>query len=203
MPGVAITYLIDPDTRTYQADRADRQAKRAADAPATVQDIRRALDDKNVDADLGRHAQPLACADHDLGLPGGQGRLRREAVQPQHPRRPDRRRGRPASTTGSSSTARRAAPSSDWAKAVAAIQSGKLGKLLVSRALVLQAARQHRRQAEHGSARASSISTSGSARRPSSPITATWSTTTGTGSGTSATATSATRACTRWTSPAG
>ena len=60
--------------------------------------------------DLGRHAQPLARADDDLGLPGGQGRLRREAVQPQRPRGP-RSPSRPrGSTTGSSSTARRAAP---------------------------------------------------------------------------------------------
>ncbi len=59
---------------------------------------------------LGRHAQSLARLDHDLGLPGGQGRLRRKTVQPQRPRRPDRRRGRRGATIGSSSTARRAVP---------------------------------------------------------------------------------------------
>ncbi len=85
--------------------------------------------------DLGRHAQPLARADHDLGLPGRQGRLRREAVQPQRPRRPDRRRGRAA--VQPDRPARHAEPlrAATGPMAVAAIQSGKLGKLLVSRAL--------------------------------------------------------------------
>ncbi len=43
MPGVAITYLVDPDTRTYQK-RLDQiaKAKKEGHAPATVQDIRRA-----------------------------------------------------------------------------------------------------------------------------------------------------------------
>ena len=41
-----------------------------------------------------RRARSLACAHDDLGLPGGKGRLRRKAHQPQHRRRPadDRRR---------------------------------------------------------------------------------------------------------------
>ena len=50
--------------------------------PRTVQDFRRVLDDKRVDALRDRHTRPLARAGHDLGLPGRQGRLCREANQP-------------------------------------------------------------------------------------------------------------------------
>ena len=138
MPGVEIIYLVDPDTRTYARSGSTQIATSKAASrgmPATVQDIRRVLDDKTVDAISVATPNHWHSLHDDLGLPGRQGRLRRKAVQPQRSRRPDRRRGRPASTTGSSSTARRAAPSRDWAVAVAAIQSGKLGKLLVSRAL--------------------------------------------------------------------
>ena len=53
-----------------------------------MQDLRKVLDDKDTRRRLDRHAQPLALADDDLGLPGGQGRVRREAVQPQHLRGP-------------------------------------------------------------------------------------------------------------------
>src|SRR4051812_1861309 len=49
MPGVEIVYLVDPDTRTY-AKRLKEIDKQGRHAPETVQDIRRALDDKSVDA---------------------------------------------------------------------------------------------------------------------------------------------------------
>ena len=93
--------------------------------------------------------------------------------------------------------------SHDWALAAAAIQSGKLGKLLVSRALCYKPRGSIGVKPDDRRRPSRSISTSGSAPRPSSRITPTSSITTGTGSGTSATATSATRASTRWTSPAG
>ena len=95
MKGVEITYLIDPDTRTY-AKRTRRQIKtpRWRPTPKTVQDVRKALDDQNLDAISIATPEPLALPDDHLGLPGGQGRLRREAVQPQRPRGPGRRRGR-------------------------------------------------------------------------------------------------------------
>ena len=200
-PGVEITYLIDPDTRTYKK-RLDQIAKQGGRAPATVQDIRRALDDKSVDAvsiatpnhwhalitiwacQAGKDVYVEKPCSHNVH----EGRIAVEAA-----RRYDR-----IVQHGTQSRSSR-----DWALAAAAIQSGKLGKLHVSRGSVLQAARQHRRQTDHDSARSSSISTSGSARPRSSRFTPTWSITTGTGSGTSATATSATRASTRWTSPAG
>src|SRR5258708_7388913 len=43
MKGVEITYLIDPDTRTY-ADRVKQIARKGGSTPKTVQDVRRALD---------------------------------------------------------------------------------------------------------------------------------------------------------------
>ena len=81
-----------PDLR--QAPQAAPKATAGA-GPKTVKDVREALEDKNLDA------ISIATPNHwhalmtDLGLPGGQGRLRREAVQPQRPRGAGRRRGRP------------------------------------------------------------------------------------------------------------
>ena len=83
MKGVQITYLIDPDTRTF-ARRSSRSSPRAAatpDRPGRPQGARRQEPRRR----FHRHAQPLALAHDDLGLPGRQGCLRREAVQPQRP----------------------------------------------------------------------------------------------------------------------
>jgi predicted dehydrogenase len=49
MPGVQVTYLIDPDTRTFNG-RVNQVRARGGNRPHTVQDVRRALDDRNVDA---------------------------------------------------------------------------------------------------------------------------------------------------------
>ena len=189
-----------PDLR--QADQADREARRAApqDRPGHPPGARR----QEPRRDLDRHAQPLARADDHLGLPGGQGRLRREAVQPQRPRGPDRRRGR--AEVRPDRPARHPEPrrSRSGPGLADVVKSGKLRQAPRLARPLLQAARaEHRLQAGHRRRPPSSTSTSGSARRPSSRSTPTSSTTTGTGSGTSATATSATRASTRWTSPAG
>src|SRR5438552_3427319 len=48
MQGVQVAYLVDPDTRTFQRRLA--QIGTGRPAPRTVQDIRRALEDRNVDA---------------------------------------------------------------------------------------------------------------------------------------------------------
>ena len=201
MPGVEITYLVDPDTRTFKK-RLDQIAEggrpraghRAGHPPRARRQVGR--------RDLRRHSQSLARLDHDLGLPGGQGRLRRKTVQPQRSRRPDRRRGRPALQPDR--PARHAEPFQP--RLGPGRRGDPVGQARQAAGLsgpLLQAARQHRRQTDHDSPRAARISTSGSARPRSSRITPTWSITTGTGSGTSATAISATRGSTRWTSPAG
>src|SRR5438876_3960572 len=49
MKGVQVTYLIDPDTRTF-ASRANDVHKRGGNKAQTVQDVRRALEDSNLDA---------------------------------------------------------------------------------------------------------------------------------------------------------
>ena len=89
-----------------------------------------------------------------------------------------------------------------WVQEMAAVRSGKYGKLLISYGYASKPRRsigfKHPRSRPRNS-----TSTSGSARPRSSRITRTSSTTIGTGSGISATARSATRACIRWTSPAG
>jgi predicted dehydrogenase len=132
-PGVEITYLVDPDTGTFQK-RLKQIAHSGGRAPATVQDIRRALDDPSLDAvsvatpnhwhalitiwacQAGKDVYVEKPCSHNVH----EGRIAVEAA---------RRYGRIVQhgTQGRSSR--------DWALAVAAIQSGKLGKLLVSRAL--------------------------------------------------------------------
>src|SRR5438128_1608454 len=49
MKDVAITYLIDPDTRTFNK-RITEVEKLGGKTPKTVQDVRLALEDKNLDA---------------------------------------------------------------------------------------------------------------------------------------------------------
>src|SRR5207248_11041556 len=48
MKGVEIVYLIDPETRTY-AGRLKQIDKIGGKKPKTVQDVRKVLEDKNVD----------------------------------------------------------------------------------------------------------------------------------------------------------
>src|SRR5436190_21587324 len=49
IPGVQITYLVDPDTRTF-ASKAAQVRERGNNTPQTVQELPRALQDRNVDA---------------------------------------------------------------------------------------------------------------------------------------------------------
>ena len=133
MPGVEITYLVDPDTRTFKK-RLDQIQKKGGRAPATVQDIRRVLEDKEVDAisvatpnhwhalitiwgcQAGKDVYVEKPCSHNVH----EGRIAVEAA----------RRNNRIVQHGTQSRS-----SHDWALAAAAIQSGKLGKLLVSRAL--------------------------------------------------------------------
>ena len=200
MPGVEITYLVDPDTRTYQK-RLEQIQKNGGREPATVQDIRRVLEDKSVDAvsvatpnhwhalitiwacQAGKDVYVEKPCSHNVH----EGRVAVEAA----------RRYNRIVQHGTQSRSSR-----DWAQAVAVVQSGKLGKLLVSRALCYK---------PRGSI---GVKPAGDPPRelafdiwlgpaPSSRFTPTWSITTGTGSGISAMATSATKASTRWTRPDG
>ncbi|MGI6417950.1 MAG: Gfo/Idh/MocA family protein [Thermoguttaceae bacterium] len=49
MPGVKVTYLIDPDASLHES-RAQKIRQMGGNAPHCVQDIRKALEDKNLDA---------------------------------------------------------------------------------------------------------------------------------------------------------
>src|SRR3954447_15778461 len=49
MKGVEITYLIDPDSRTY-GKHLKKLAAAGGAAPRTIKDVREALEDKNLDA---------------------------------------------------------------------------------------------------------------------------------------------------------
>lgn len=132
MPNVQIAYLVDPDTRTY--DRRIQQLPRDYARPRTVQDVRRALEDRNVDAisiatpnhwhalmtiwaaQAGKHVYVEKPCSHNVH----EGRIavgmaRRHNVIVQH--------GTQSRSEG------------DWANTIAAIKSGRYGKLLVSRAL--------------------------------------------------------------------
>jgi predicted dehydrogenase len=133
MPGVEITYLVDPDTRTYKK-RLEQIQKKGGRAPATSQDIRRVLEDNSVDAvtiatpnhwhalmtvwscQAGKDVYVEKPCSHNVH----EGRIAVEAA----------RRNNRIVQHGTQSRS-----SHDWALAAAAIQSGKLGKLLVSRAL--------------------------------------------------------------------
>ena len=187
-----------------QAGRVGLEQGRQAGghAPATEKDIRRVLEDKSVDAvsvatpnhwhalmtiwacQAGKDVYVEKPCSHNVH----EGRVAVEAARQVQPDRPARHAEplRPQVGRG-----RRGHPVGQARQA-----AGLAGPLL-------QAPREHRREADHHAARQRSTSTSGSARRPSSRSTPTWSITTGTGSGISATATSATRASTRWTSPDG
>jgi predicted dehydrogenase len=132
-PGVEISYLIDPDTRTFKK-RLDEIQNKGGRPPETVQDIRRALDDRSVDAvsvATPNHWHALitiwACqASKDVYVEKPcshnvhEGRIAVEAA----------RRYNRIVQHGTQSRSSR-----DWALAAAAIHSGKFGKLEVSRAL--------------------------------------------------------------------
>ena len=132
MPGVEITYLVDPDTRTYEK-RLEQIRKNGGREPATAQDIRRVLDDKSVDAisvatpnhwhalmtiwacQAGKDVYVEKPCSHNVH----EGRIAVEAA----------RRYKRIVQHGTQSRLARVG------LAVAAVHSGKLGKLLVSRAL--------------------------------------------------------------------
>jgi predicted dehydrogenase len=134
MPGVQIAYLIDPDTRTF-GKHLKTIAGKNAPAPKCVQDVRQALEDKNLDAisiATPNHWHALmtiwACqADKDVYVekPAShnvhEGRIAVETARKynrivQH-------------GTQSRSSAR-------WIAAAELAKSGKFGKLLISRGLV-------------------------------------------------------------------
>jgi predicted dehydrogenase len=133
MEGVEITYLIDPDSTTY-AKHQKTIAKTGSSAPRTVKDIRRALDDRNLDAisvATPNHWHSLitiwSCqADKDVYVEKPcshnvhEGRIAVAAA-----RKYDR-----IVQHGTQSRS-----SESWARTAEIVKSGRYGKLLVSRGL--------------------------------------------------------------------
>jgi predicted dehydrogenase len=133
MPGVEITYLVDPDTRTYKK-RLDEIRKHGRREPATAQDIRRVLNDQSVDA------VSVATPNHWHSLitiwaceAGKDVYVEKPCSHNVHEGRIAVQAARRYSRIVQHGTQNRS--SHEWALAAAAIHSGKLGKLLVSRAL--------------------------------------------------------------------
>ncbi len=131
MDGVQVTYLVDPDSRFF-ANRSKQVQDRGKNVPKCVQDIRKALDDKGLDVvsiatcnhwhslatvwacQAGKDVYVEKPASHNVF----EGRKCVEAA---------RKYGRIVQHgTQSRSDA-------GWARAVAAVHSGKYGKLLVSK----------------------------------------------------------------------
>ena len=131
MPGVEITHLVDPDTRTYNR-RLEQIGDRSA--PYLIKDIRRALEDRNVDA------ISIATPNHWHALMTVWGAQAGKHVYVEKPSSHNVKEGRIAMEMArrhnvivQHGTQSRSDPA--WANTVAAIRSGRYGRLLVSRAL--------------------------------------------------------------------
>ena len=131
--GVAVTHLIDPDTRTY-AKYMKGLTEKNGHAPVCVQDSRKALEDKNIDA------ISIATPNHWHSLLTIWGCQAGKDVYVEKPMSHNVAEGKMAveaarkynrivqhGTQGRSSKS--------WAQALDLIKSGQAGKVLVSRAL--------------------------------------------------------------------
>jgi predicted dehydrogenase len=133
MKGVQVTYLIDPDTRTFESRLKTVKAK-GGNTPRTVQDVRRALEDKELDAisiatpnhwhalmtiwacQAGKDVYVEKPCSHNVH----EGRVAVEAAK-KHDR---------IVQHGTQSRSSR-----QWAQVAELVKSGRYGKLLVSRGL--------------------------------------------------------------------
>lgn len=132
MPGVAITYLIDPDTRTY-ASRLNTIEKKGG-KPQTVQDIRKALEDKDLDV------ISIATPNHWHALMTIWACQAGKDVYVEKPCSHNIHEGRVAVETARKYNrivqhGTQSRSSGSFARTVELIKSGQLGKLLVSRGL--------------------------------------------------------------------
>jgi predicted dehydrogenase len=133
MGGVQITHLVDPDTRTYKK-RLDQISAGQKPPPQCVQDIRRVLEDRNVDA------VSIATPNHWHALMTIWACQAGKEVYVEKPCSHNIHEGKIAVETarkhnrivqhGTQNRSSRA-----WAELAAVAKSGQLGKLLVSRAL--------------------------------------------------------------------
>ena len=196
LPNVEMAALFDVDESVARASGCqtiEKPQEAAGHLPRHPQGARRQEHRRR----LHRHAQPLAHAADHLGLPGRQGRLRREAVLAQRVRVAARSSRPRASTTAWCSMGSQSRSSPALQEAVQKMRDGDHRRRLHGARAVLQvrATPSARRPCEAVPPGVDYDLWTGPAPCARSPRTA--STTTGTGSGTTATATSATRASTR------
>ncbi len=132
MKGVQVTYLIDPDTRTF-ASRTKQVQARGGNTPQTVQDVRKALEDRNLDA------ISIATPNHWHALMTIWGCQAGKHVYVEKPCSHNVREGRIAVDMARKHNVivQHGTQSRSSAKAniIDVIRSGKLGKLLVARGL--------------------------------------------------------------------
>ena len=133
MPLVKIAYLVDPDSRLF-ASRLKNIEKKVEYAPKTAQDMRTVLDDKDVDA------VSIATPNHWHALMTIWACQAGKDVYVEKPCSHTIREGRVAVETARKykcivQHGTQGRSSGGWEKVMAAIASGKLGKLLVSRGL--------------------------------------------------------------------
>ncbi len=133
MKDVQVTYLIDPDTRTY-ASREATVKKRGGNTPKTVQDIRKALEDKELDA------ISIATPNHWHALMTLWGCQAGKDVYVEKPMSHNVHEGRIAVEASRKydrivQHGTQSRSSKRWAQVAEIARTGKLGKLLVSRGL--------------------------------------------------------------------
>jgi predicted dehydrogenase len=132
MEGVDVSYLIDPDARIHES-RSAMVKKKGGNTPKCVQDIREALDDKNLDA------VSVATCNHWHSLITFWSCQAKKDVYVEKPCSHNVFEGRKCVQTAEKygcvvQHGTQSRSSSSWADQVAAIASGKYGKLLVSKA---------------------------------------------------------------------
>jgi predicted dehydrogenase len=134
MKGAEITYLIDPDARTY--DKRVKQLQKAVPGakPRMVKDVREALEDKNLDA------ISIAAPNHWHALMTIWGCQAGKDVYVEKPCSHNVHEGRVAVEAARKygrivQHGTQSRSSSEWADVAELVKSGKYGKLLVSRGL--------------------------------------------------------------------
>ena len=105
VPGVEIAAICDIDDNVL-AQRLAEIEKLGVPKPKTYVGLPQTSGRQIYRRGVHRHAEPLAFADGNLGMPGRQGRLRRKTVLAQFLGRQATGRRRGKSTTGSCSTER-------------------------------------------------------------------------------------------------
>jgi predicted dehydrogenase len=131
--GVRVAFLIDPDRRTF-GRRIKQVEERGGAKPETFQDIRKALERKDLDA------VSIATTNHWHSLITIWACVAGKDVYVEKPLSHNLREGRVAVEAARSAKrivqhGTQSRGSEAWARAAALARSGKLGKLLVSRAL--------------------------------------------------------------------